>query len=209
MTTWKSPQRRPSDISLAGIRGPREDDLWKELLPKARQRLVDAGIFNPDGTLTSQGKRHTTSYILRALAISLFTVSLLALSSDSNASTCLRSAQAVKHAFPGSWPSWHRAGGTKCWEARGRREDAQAVPPPAVAGPSRPGEAVRHVKTVAVAGPPMSTLGWTFRSHTATVGPRDAEKHAFDDRWKSMLLIGSLNQPSVMQQLMDPIGVVP
>jgi hypothetical protein len=207
----KHPQRGPCDIVFAELRGAREDDFWKQLLPKARQRVVDAGLFTPDGTLTDRGRQEMKrgiSYVLRILTVVILFVT--AVSSAAAASQCLHSAQAVKHAFPGSWPSWtgRQAGhkGEHCWFPASVK----------VAKPVTTGQAPRSVKTTVVAPPnentelarTMGSLGWTFRSRTAVIGPV-ASLGLFRDRFPVPSDLSSISRPSILQRLMDPTGVVP
>jgi len=147
----------------------------------------------------------TKVFTVSLLAISLLTA--LFLDTALCAPQCLHSAIDVKHAFPGSWPSWtlRQAGhrGTRCWFAtwkHGNQNAARRPPPPAMAEASEP----RRIKTEAI---PMSTLGWTFRSRIAVIGPGEPERDLFAIRYS--LFTTSLGRPSVMQQLMDPVGIVP
>jgi len=51
-------QMLPHPFPIHAQRGPRtQNDLWTMLLPKARQRLVDEGLFTPDGLLTDKGRQ--------------------------------------------------------------------------------------------------------------------------------------------------------
>jgi hypothetical protein len=138
----------------------------------------------------------------KAFTALLFLAVSVTLISDCVASQCLPSAAAVRHAFPGSWPSWHRVHGSRCWFAKGHHEDARTVPLPVAA---------RRVRTETVAAPSlpsMAVLGWTFRSRTTAIGPQESML-SFDERWNTITGTQSLGRPSIMQRSMDPIGVVP
>ena len=48
--------REPHDERGAAVFGPRyQEDHWRELLPAARQRLIDAGFFTQAGEITARG----------------------------------------------------------------------------------------------------------------------------------------------------------
>jgi hypothetical protein len=61
----------------------------------------------------------------------------------------------------------------------------------------------------------MNELGWSFRSRTTKVGPVSifdeftAVESSFDDRFAAAREVSSVNQPSVIQRMMDPVGAIP
>lgn len=45
-----------------GLRGERHrPDLWKTLLPSTKKKLVDDGLFTPDGKITEKGRQMLAS----------------------------------------------------------------------------------------------------------------------------------------------------
>jgi hypothetical protein len=155
-----------------------------------------------------------------ALMLTIAAMSV-ALVSDSDATTlresskglqCMPSAESVKHAFPGSWPSWSKreAGhkGKKCWFAAttrkefpegGSKHDKKIVVHD---------EAPRKVKTEVVHV--QSSNARLASAMSAIVWPRadsfnDRFGASFNDRFDTE----TTNRPSSIQRLMDPVGVVP
>jgi hypothetical protein len=60
----------------------------------------------------------------------------------------------------------------------------------------------------------MKELGWNFRSRTAKVGSvRIFDEFAevassFNDRFAAVHEVNSVSQPSIIQRMMDPVGVI-
>jgi hypothetical protein len=61
----------------------------------------------------------------------------------------------------------------------------------------------------------VNEFGWSFRSRTTKVGPvRIFDEFAtagssFDDRFAAAFEVSSINQPSIIQRMMDPVGAIP
>jgi hypothetical protein len=153
---------------------------------------------------------------------------------DVNASgQCLPSAEAVKQQYPGSWASWttHAANhkGEKCWfpamrenhsrhlESALRRAAEALVHKDAQ---RQEGESGASNKALAEERPvvfavEMNQLGWSFRTRSAKVGPAvassavEAEESSFDDRFAAARNVPSVQKPSVIQRMMDPVGAIP
>jgi hypothetical protein len=160
-------------------------------------------------------------------------VYLAASMEDVNASSqCLPSAEAVRQQYPGSWASWtmhapnHK--GEKCWfpgmrenhshhiEAMLRRaaqtlmhRDTQRQ----IAEPAAGGKPLVE-RPVALAVE-MNELGWSLRAHSVKVGPAamtdevQVTKSSFDDRFDAARNVTSVQKPSVIQRMMDPVGAIP
>jgi hypothetical protein len=144
----------------------------------------------------------------------LFAIAAGILFSDSAAATsvCLRSETAVKHAFPHSWPSWTKREsghkGERCWFPSGRHEANVKHAYDAVgAHPDEP----RRVKTVTDKIPNDAARLKTVLS--AIVRPavhRDTFNDRFVDSFDARFAgADSARRPGVLQQMMDPTGVLP
>jgi hypothetical protein len=142
---------------------------------------------------------------------------------------CLPSAEAVRQQYPGAWASWTRRAldhnGEKCWypamrenhshhieavlhhaaqklmhkeaqrehgepESSGSNDKALATPPAAV-----------------VAG--MSELGWNFATRSTAGASDQVRDSSFDDRFAAAREVTSVQKPSVIQRMMDPVGAIP
>jgi hypothetical protein len=63
----------------------------------------------------------------------------------------------------------------------------------------------------------MNQLGWSFRSRSASVGPASAvvtnavemEDSSFEDRFSAARNVTSVQKPSLIQRMMDPVGAIP
>jgi hypothetical protein len=160
-------------------------------------------------------------------------VYLAASMEDVNASgQCFPSAEAVRKEYPNAWASWttHAANhrGQKCWfpamrENRARhveamlrraaktimRKEARRKNIESANAEKAPAEA-----PVAFAAE-MNELGWSFRTRSAKVGPAplpDEEavgESSFDDRFAAAGNAASVRKPSVIQRMMDPVGLIP
>jgi hypothetical protein len=152
---------------------------------------------------------------------------------DVNAnSQCLPSAEAVRQQYPGSWASWttHAADhkGEKCWfpaarETRTRhvetmlRRAAEKLMGKEASKPDEP--AVRDTATArlpVVFATQMNELGWSLRTRNSAVGPAsftssesEAPDSSFDDRFAASRDVTSVQKPSVIQHMMDPVGAIP
>jgi hypothetical protein len=163
-------------------------------------------------------------------------VYLAASMEDVNASAqCLPSAAAVHDQYPSSWASWttHAANhkGEKCWfpvmrenhshqvEALLRRAAQKLVHKEAKR--QQPVESTATDKTpeetpVAFLAE-MNGLGWNFRARSVKVGPAGAaaetaapgERSSFDDRFAAARDVHSVQKPSLIQRMMDPVGAIP
>ena len=154
---------------------------------------------------------------------------------DVNASgQCLPSAEAVRQQYPGSWASWtmraenHK--GEKCWfpamrenhahhiEAALRRTAQKLMHRDAQREGDEPrgGDKSGGDKPVAFAAE-MNQLGWSFRSRSASVGLAPAvvskavetEDSSFEDRFSAARNVTSVQKPSLIQRMMDPVGAIP
>ena len=88
---------------------------------------MEFGIFVPmEGTLMTLG------LMLKLLAINALTmaIALVVLAGRAPAEDldCLHSAQAVREASPGAWPSWRRVDGGRCWYAKGHKHAKEVMP---------------------------------------------------------------------------------
>jgi hypothetical protein len=154
---------------------------------------------------------------------------------DVNASVqCLPSADAVRKQYPGSWASWtHHAAdhkGEKCWFPVMRenhshrietalhraaqklmRRDAKPQQVESAVADRTPGEVPVAFTTE------MNELGWSFRTRSAKVGLAGAaaetatpvERSSFDDRFAASREVPSVQKPSLIQRMMDPVGAIP
>jgi hypothetical protein len=154
---------------------------------------------------------------------------------DVNASgQCLPSAEAVRQQYPGSWASWttrvanHK--GEKCWFPAMRENHARHIE----VALRRAAQKLLHkdkdaqrdgveadAADKAAAGKPvafaveMNQLGWSFRTRSANVGPAavstevDVADSSFEDRFAAARNITSVQKPSVIQRMMDPVGAIP
>jgi hypothetical protein len=175
-----------------------------------------------------------SAVLLLMLPAAPASVYLAASLEEVNASSqCLPSAEAVKQQYPGSWASWtfHAAGhkGERCWFPAMRENHARHIE----AALRRTGQALAHKEgqhheeavpsdkaadadnaQVAVAAD-ANQLGWSFRSRTVTVVPagvvNEAEtaQSSFDDRFAAARGVSSLQKPSIIQRMMDPVGIIP
>jgi hypothetical protein len=153
---------------------------------------------------------------------------------DVNASgQCLPSAEAVRQQYPGSWASWTtRAEGHKgerCWfpamrenhsrhvETALRRagqtmthQDGERQDPAAASDKDKP--AGKPVASAADA----NQFGWSFRSRSVAAGPAaggsgeaETAQSSFEDRFAAAGNVVSLQKPSIIQRMMDPVGIIP
>jgi hypothetical protein len=130
--------------------------------------------------------------LLSCPAVGYLAVSLEDVSASSQ---CLSSAEAVRHEYPGSWPSWttHAADhkGTRCWFPAMRENHSRHIETllrksaEAQANESQthknPAEQRRQTEPAVNNKSPdnaplasaseMNELGWSFRSRSAKVGP--------------------------------------
>ncbi len=147
----------------------------------------------------------------------------------SASSQCLPSAEAVRQQYPGSWASWttrapnHK--GEKCWYPAMRENHARHIETMLhrAAQTLMRKEAQRHESggDKAVAEAPvlfaadMNALGWSFRTRSAKVeltGVSDEtarRESSFDDRFAAARDATSVQRPSVIQRMMDPVGAIP
>jgi hypothetical protein len=175
-----------------------------------------------------------TALLLLMLPVPAVAAYLAASMEDVSATAqCLPSAEAVRQQFPGAWASWTRRAldhnGEKCWypamrenhshhieavlhhaaqklmhkeaqrehgesESSGAGDKALATPPAAV-----------------VAG--LNELGWNFATRsTNAVGVSDqvaGRDSSFDERFAAAREVSSVQKPSVIQRMMDPVGAIP
>jgi hypothetical protein len=151
---------------------------------------------------------------------------------DVNASgQCLPSAEAVRQQYPGSWASWttraanHK--GERCWFPAMRENHARHIEtalrkaaqtlmhrdPQRQQGES--GASERADERPVVFAAEMNQLGWSFRTRSANVGPAgvssvvEAEDSSFEDRFAAARNVTSVQRPSVIQRMMDPVGAIP
>jgi hypothetical protein len=147
---------------------------------------------------------------------------------------CLPSAEAVRQQYPGSWASWtthapdHK--GEKCWFPAMRENHSrhiEAVLRRAAETLMRKEAKRQQVESAATDKTPeeapvafiagMNDLGWSFRTRSAKVGPAgaaeeavmQAERSSFDDRFAAVRDVTSVQKPSVIQRMMDPVGAIP
>jgi hypothetical protein len=149
---------------------------------------------------------------------------------------CLPSAEAVRQQYPGSWASWtthaqnHK--GEKCWfpamrENHSRHIEAvlRRAAQTLMRKESKPAQQVESATTdrtrpeeapVAFVAE-MNGLGWSFRTRSTKVGAAGAVEEAvtpggrssFDDRFGAVRDVNSVQKPSVIQRMMDPVGAIP
>ncbi len=61
----------------------------------------------------------------------------------------------------------------------------------------------------------MNLLGWSFRTRSANVGPEGASSpiekgdSSFEDRFAAARSVTSVQKPSIIQRMMDPVGAIP
>jgi hypothetical protein len=163
-------------------------------------------------------------------------VYLAASMEDVNASAqCLPSAAAVREQFPGAWASWtthatnHK--GEKCWFPVARENHShhietalRRVAHTLMRKDASHGQQAESTATdkapeeapVAFLGE-MKELGWSFRARSVKVGgasaadetARPAENSSFDDRFAAARDVHSVQKPSLIQRMMDPVGAIP
>jgi hypothetical protein len=148
---------------------------------------------------------------------------------------CLPSAAAVREQYPGSWASWttraanHK--GERCWFPVARenrshhveaalRQAAHALMRKEAKRQEQVEQAAtgktREEAPVALTAD-MNGLGWSFRTRSAKVGPAAAaeetvtlgERSSFDDRFAAARDVHSVQKPSLIQRMMDPVGAIP
>jgi hypothetical protein len=151
---------------------------------------------------------------------------------DVNAdSQCLPSPQAVREQYPGSWASWtmHAANhkGEKCWFPVMRENRARHVE----AALHRAAQKLLHVgndKDTSAAGDKPAAarlpvvfasdrkdMGWSLPNRSAIAGPAvapngsDSAESSFEDRFSASRDASSVQKPSVIQRMMDPVGAIP
>jgi hypothetical protein len=151
---------------------------------------------------------------------------------DVNAdSQCLPSPQAVREQYPGSWASWtthapdHK--GEKCWFPVMREDRPRHVE----AALHRAAQKLLHVggdkNTSTASDKPAAArlpvvfasekkdLGWSLPNRSAIVGPvvtsaaSDSAESSFEDRFSASRDASSVQKPSVIQRMMDPVGAIP
>jgi hypothetical protein len=149
----------------------------------------------------------------------------------SASSQCLPSAEAVRQQYPGSWASWtirapnHK--GEKCWypamrETHARHVEAmlrRAAQTLMHKEQRQHGESGGSDKSAAEApvlfAADMNALGWSFRARSAKVGLATmtddvpSTRSSFDDRFAAARDATSVQKPSVIQRMMDPVGAIP
>jgi hypothetical protein len=157
-------------------------------------------------------------------------VYLAASMEDVNASSqCLPSAEAVRQQYPGSWASWttHAANhkGEKCWYPAMRENHARHIETMLhrAAQTLMRKEAQHHESGGDKAGAEapvlfaadVNALGWSFRTRSAKmelagVSDETAKRESsFDDRFAAARDATSVQKPSVIQRMMDPVGAIP
>jgi hypothetical protein len=147
-------------------------------------------------------------------------------------SQCLPSAEAVRQQYPGSWASWttHAADhkGEKCWfpaarETRTRhvetmlRQAAQKLMGKEMRKTDEPAAVDATPAAIPVAlTTQMNELGWSLRTRSGAAGPAsltssesEAPHSSFDDRFAASRDVTSVQKPSVIQRMMDPVGAIP
>jgi hypothetical protein len=165
--------------------------------------------------------------LLPAPAAVYLGASLKDVSADSQ---CLPSPQAVRDQYPGSWAAWttHAADhkGEKCWFPAARENRSRHVE----AALHRAAQKLLHVggdKDPSTASDkPAATLpvvfaserkdfGWSLPNRNAIVGPTvtpaegDPAESSFEDRFSASRDASSVQKPSVIQRMMDPVGAIP
>ena len=61
----------------------------------------------------------------------------------------------------------------------------------------------------------VNKLGWMFHTRSANVGPAGAsspaerEDSSFEDRFAAARNVTSVQKPSIIQRMMDPVGAIP
>ncbi len=149
----------------------------------------------------------------------------------SASSQCLPSAEAVRQQYPGSWASWtthapnHK--GEKCWYPAMRENHARHIETllrrtaqtlmhrdaQRQSGESDNGH--RVLEKPAAFAAEINQLGWSFRTRSAKVEPATltdevpATRSSFDDRFAAARDVTSVQRPSVIQRMMDPVGAIP
>jgi hypothetical protein len=82
------------------------------------------------------------------------------------------------------------------------------------AAPEKAEKAEKAEKPAAFAAE-VNQLGWSFRARSANVGTADAasaverEDSSFEDRFAAARNVTSVQKPSVIQRMMDPVGAIP
>ena len=174
-----------------------------------------------------------TALLLLMLPVPAVAAYLAASMEDVSATAqCLPSAEAVRQQFPGAWASWTRRAldhnGEKCWYPAMRENHSHHIE----AVLHRAAQRLMHKDTQrehsepelsgstsdkALAAPPaavvagMSELGWNFATRsTAGVSDQPAGRDSsFDDRFAAAREVTSVQKPSVIQRMMDPVGAIP
>jgi hypothetical protein len=147
---------------------------------------------------------------------------------------CLPSPDAVQKQYPGSWASWttHAANhkGEKCWFPAMRENHSHHVEAvlrrAAQTLMRKDAKRQQQVESAATAKTPeeapvafvaeMNDLSWSFHARNANVGAAKAaygtaapEGNSFDDRFAAARDVHSVQKPSVIQRMMDPVGAIP
>jgi hypothetical protein len=149
----------------------------------------------------------------------------------SASSQCLPSAEAVRQQYPGSWASWttralnHK--GEKCWypamrenhahhiEATLRRAAQTLMHKEAQRQSAESDSGHRVLEKPAAFAAEITQLGWSFRTRSAKVEPATltdevpSTRSSFDDRFAAARDATSVQKPSVIQRMMDPVGAIP
>jgi len=173
-----------------------------------------------------------TAVLLLLLPAPAAAVYLAASMEDVSASSqCLPSAEAVRQQYPGSWASWtthalnHK--GEKCWYPAMRenharhietmlRRAAQTLMRKEEQRQRRESGGDKAVPEAPVLfAADMKTLGWSFRTRGTKVGLSGVSdetakrESSFDDRFAAAHDVTSVQKPSVIQRMMDPVGAIP
>jgi hypothetical protein len=153
---------------------------------------------------------------------------------DVNASAqCLPSADAVKKEYPGSYAMWtlrapnHK--GERCWFPAMRENHSHHVEvvlrraaqklmrmeaTPQEVRAAKPDKTPEGAPVTL--GSDTKDLGWNLRGGITGVGSVNAaeeaatpEESSFDDRFAASREVHSVQKPSVIQRMMDPVGAIP
>jgi hypothetical protein len=144
---------------------------------------------------------------------------------------CLPSAEAVRQQYPGAWASWTRHvtdhKGEKCWypamrenhshhiEAVLRRAAQKLMHKEAQREHDEPGSSEKAPGTPPAVAAGANDLGWNLATRNTNAGtaggfgPVAARISSFDDRFAAARDVTSVQKPSVIQRMMDPVGAIP
>lgn len=93
--------------------------------------------------------------------------------------------------------------------------DAQARKPDKTESSDKPAAAAAPVVLPAETAAGLNALGWTFRAHGVMIAPAmaidESEKpvSSFNDRFAAVRNVTSVEKPSIIQRMMDPVGAIP